>query len=123
MKVRPMRLGSVGVKLDGGGDLVSCAAESHAAAKKANIEYVIGRLALADELGVKCCVDIAGSFDGKTLSGPHPKNLSREFFDGTVENYRKILDTVSRKRAKVDIEMKAWNMPEGPDSYVEPIRA
>jgi sugar phosphate isomerase/epimerase len=59
-------------------------------ARRANIEYVIRQLALADELGVKCCVDIAGSLDGTTLSGPHPKNLSKEFFDGTVENCRKI---------------------------------
>jgi len=92
-------------------------------ARKANIEYVIQRLALADELGVKCCVDIAGSFDGSTLSGPHPKNLSREFFNGTVENCRKVLDTVKPKVAKFSIEMKAWDIPDGPDSYVELIRA
>ncbi|MBV8847676.1 MAG: sugar phosphate isomerase/epimerase [Bryobacterales bacterium] len=92
-------------------------------AKKANLEYVMQRLALADELGVKCCVDIAGSFDGNTLSGPHPKNLSKEFFDGTVENCRKILDTVRPKVAKFSIEMKAWDIPDGPDSYLELIRA
>jgi sugar phosphate isomerase/epimerase len=91
--------------------------------RKANLEYVVQRLTLADELGVKCCVDIAGSFDGKTLSGPHPKNLSKEFFEGTVENCRKILDTVKPKVAKFSIEMKAWDIPDGPDSYVELIRA
>jgi sugar phosphate isomerase/epimerase len=94
-----------------------------AVARKANIEYVMQRLALADELGVKCCVDIAGSFDGNTLSGPHPKNLSKEFFEGTVENCRKILDTVKPKIAKFSIEMKAWDIPDGPDSYLDLIRA
>jgi sugar phosphate isomerase/epimerase len=93
------------------------------AARKANVEYVAQQLALADELGVKCCVDIAGSFDGSTLSGPHPKNLSKEFFDGTVENCRKIVDTVKPKVAKFSIEMKAWDLPDGPDSYLELIRA
>ena len=93
------------------------------AARKANVEYVARQLALADELGVKCCVDIAGSFDGSTLSGPHPKNLSQEFFDGTVENCRKILDTVKPKRAKFSLEMKAWDLPDGPDSYLALFRA
>ena len=93
------------------------------AARKANIEYVSKQLALADELGVKCCVDIAGSFDGSTLSGPHPKNLSKEFFDGTVENCRKIVDTVKPRVAKFSIEMKAWDIPDGPDSYLSLIRA
>jgi hypothetical protein len=50
------------------------------AARKANVEYVVQQLQLADELGVKCCVDIAGSFDGSALSGTHPKNLSKEIF-------------------------------------------
>ena len=92
-------------------------------ARRANIEYVSEQLALAEELGIRCCVDIAGSFDGKSLSGPHPKNLSKEFFDGTVENCRKILDTVKPKRSFFSIEMKAWDIPDGPDSYVALIRA
>ena len=93
------------------------------AARKANIEFVASQLALADELGVKCCVDIAGSFDGNTLSGPHPKNLSKEFFDQTVENCRRIVDTVKPRVAKFAIEMKGWDIPDGPDSYVDLIRA
>ncbi len=92
-------------------------------ARKANVEFVTQQLALADELGVKCCVDIAGSFDGNTLSGPHPKNLSKEFFDGTVENCRKIVDAIKPRIAKFSIEMKAWDIPDGPDTYLDLIRA
>lgn len=43
------------------------------------------------------------------LRGPHPKNLSEEFFDGTVENCRKIVDAVKPRVAKFSIEMKAWD--------------
>jgi sugar phosphate isomerase/epimerase len=93
------------------------------AARKANVEFVTRQLALADELEVKCCVDIAGSFDGNTLSGPHPRNLSKEFFDGTVENCRKIVDAVKPRVAKFAIEMKGWDIPDGPDSYLDLIRA
>ena len=92
-------------------------------ARRANVEYVSQQMSLAEELGVRCCVDIAGSFDGKSLSGPHPKNLSKEFFDGTVENCRKILDTAKPKRSFFSMEMKAWDIPDGPDSYLELIRA
>ena len=31
--------------------------------------------------GARCCVDIAGSFNPTVWYGPHPKNLSQEFFD------------------------------------------
>jgi sugar phosphate isomerase/epimerase len=93
------------------------------AAKKANLEFVMERLQLADELGVKCCVDIAGSYDGSTLSGPHRNNLSKEFFDGTVENVRKILDAVKPKTANFCIEMKGWDVPNGPDTYLKLIQA
>jgi sugar phosphate isomerase/epimerase len=94
-----------------------------AAARKRAIEYNIQQMAFADELEARCCVNVAGSFDGATLSGPHPKNLSKEFFDATVENCRKIIDTVKPKRSKYSIEMKGWNIPDGPDSYLALIKA
>jgi sugar phosphate isomerase/epimerase len=94
-----------------------------ARARKANLEYVTEQMALADEVGARCCVDIAGSFDGNTLSGPHPKNLSQEFIEGTVENCRYILDAVKPKRSFFTIEMKAYNFPNGPDEYLQLIKA
>lgn len=92
-------------------------------ARKANLEYVTGQMAVADEVGARCCVDITGSFDAATLSGPHPKNYSQEFIDGTVENCRKIIDAVKPKRSKFAIEMKGCNFPEGPDDYLKLIKA
>jgi len=55
--------------------------------------------------------------------GPHPKNLSKEFFDATVENCRKLIDEVKPKNTKFSIEMMPWSLPEGPDSYVQLIHA
>ena len=49
-----------------------------------NLKYVIDRMHLANEVGARCCVDIAGSFNPKLWYGPDPKNLSTEFFDATV---------------------------------------
>lgn len=92
-------------------------------ARKANLEYVTGQMAVAEEVGARCCVDITGSFDAATLSGPHPKNYSQEFIDGTVENCRKIIDAVKPKRSKFAVEMKGCNFPEGPDDYLKLIKA
>jgi sugar phosphate isomerase/epimerase len=92
-------------------------------ARKANLEYVTGQMAVADEVGARCCVDITGSFDAATLSGPHPKNQSQEFIDGTVENCRKIIDAVKPKRSYFAIEMKGCNFPDGPDPYIKLIQA
>jgi sugar phosphate isomerase/epimerase len=93
------------------------------AARKANLEYVTQQMVVADEVGARCCVDITGSFDAATLSGPHPKNMSQEFIDGTVENCRKIIDAVKPKRSKFAIEMKGCNFPDDADAYLKLIKA
>jgi sugar phosphate isomerase/epimerase len=94
-----------------------------AAARQANLQYVIERLALADAVGARCCVDIAGSYNPKYWYGMNSKNLSREFFDATVENCRRAIDTVQPTRTSFSIEMMPWSLPDGPDSYLELIRA
>ena len=91
--------------------------------RKANLDYVTARCALAEAVGARCCVDIAGSYNAEIWYGMHPKNLSREFFDATVENCRRVIDAVRPKRTRFTIEMMPWNLPDGPDAYVELIRA
>src|SRR5579872_7074891 len=46
--------------------------------RKENLRYVTDRMALAEAVGARCCVDIAGSYNPKVWYGPHPKNLSQE---------------------------------------------
>jgi sugar phosphate isomerase/epimerase len=93
------------------------------AARKANLAYVTERLALADAVHARCCVDIAGSYNPKYWYGMHPKNLSQEFFDATVENCRRVIDAVKPTRTQFAIEMMPWSLPDSPDSYVRLIRA
>ena len=94
-----------------------------AAKRKENLDYVTERCALAEAVGARCCVDIAGSYNPDFWYGMHPKNLSKEFFDATVENCRHVIDAVKPKRTKFTIEMMPWSLPDGPDAYVELIRA
>ena len=88
-----------------------------------NLRYVIDRLALAEAVGARCCPDIAGSYNPTVWYGPHPKNLSQEFFDATVENCRKVVDEIKPKRTRFTIEMMGWSIPDGPDSYLKLIHA
>ena len=88
-----------------------------------NLRYVIERLALAEAVGARCCPDIAGSYNPTVWYGPHPKNLSQEFFDATVENCRRVIDEVKPKRTKFTIEMMGWSLPDGPDAYLKLLRA
>lgn len=91
--------------------------------RRENLEYVTQRCALADAVGALCCVDIAGSFNPSIWYGPDAKNLSREFFDATVENCRHVLDSVKPTRTRFTVEMMGWNLPDGPDAYLELISA
>ena len=91
--------------------------------RRANLAYVTERMALAEAVQSRCCVDYAGSFSAKIPWGPHPGNLSKEFFDGTVENCRKIIDANKPKRTLFTIEMMGWNLPDSPDAYLDLIKA
>ena len=88
------------------------------ALRKANLQYVTDRLALAEAVGARCCVDITGSYNAKVWYGPHPGNLSQQFFDESVENARKIIDAVKPQRAKFAFEMMGWNLPDSADAYL-----
>jgi sugar phosphate isomerase/epimerase len=94
-----------------------------AALRKANLEYVIERLSLADAVGARCCVDIAGSYNAKYWYGMNAKNLSQEFFEATVQNSRQVIDAVKPERTHFTIEMMPWSLPDTPDAYVKLIKA
>jgi sugar phosphate isomerase/epimerase len=84
---------------------------------QANQQYVTERLALAEAVGARTCVTLPGSLNPKG-TGPDPRNYSRDFFDATVENCRKVIDAVKPKRTKLSVEMLPWSLPDGPDSYL-----
>ena len=91
--------------------------------RKANLAYVQERLALADELGARCCVDTAGSHSRTNKDGPHPDNITPAFIEKTVENCRKLIDAVKPTRTKFTIEMMSFIFPTGPDDYLKLIKA
>jgi sugar phosphate isomerase/epimerase len=97
--------------------------DSDEATRKANLAYVVDRMALAEEIGALNCVTISGSMNPKQWDGPDPRNDSAEFFEATVENSRKIIDSVKPKRARFTLEMMPWAPPDGAEGYLRLIRA
>jgi sugar phosphate isomerase/epimerase len=91
--------------------------------RRQNLATVTDGLALADAIGARCCVDIAGSFSTTSWFGPHPDNLTARFFDAAVENARKIIDAVKPTRTVFTYEMMAWSLPDGPDACLRMIEA
>jgi sugar phosphate isomerase/epimerase len=93
-----------------------------AATRAAALELCKRRLALADRVGARCCVNLAGS-RGDTWDAPHPENLSRETFALIVDTVREIVDAVEPRRTFYSLEPMPWSLPDSPDSYLELIGA
>jgi len=91
--------------------------------RRKNLEYVEQRLALAEEVSARCCVNIAGSYDPKVWYAPNPKNFSQEFIEATIENCQRLIDAVKPTRTKFSIEMMPYSFPSGPDEYLKLLKA
>jgi len=91
--------------------------------RRLNVQVVTDGLALAEAIGARCCVDIAGSFSTESWFGPHPENLSQRHFDACVENARKIIDAVKPTRTTFCYEVMGWSWPDSPEHYVRLIKA
>ncbi|MBN1963085.1 MAG: sugar phosphate isomerase/epimerase [Anaerolineae bacterium] len=88
------------------------------AARAAAIAGCQRALALADEIGARCCVNVAGSRDPAQWDGPHPDNLTPDTFDLIVESVRAIIDGVQPARAVYTLEPMPCLYPDSPQSYL-----
>ena len=80
------------------------------------------QLALAERIGARCCVNIAGG-RGAQWDGPHPDNFSQDTFDLIVESVRDIIDTVKPTRTFYALETMPWIFPDSPDTYLDLVNA
>lgn len=90
--------------------------------RKRAIELCQKKLALADAIGARCCVNISGS-RGALWDGPHPDNFSSETFEMIVETTRSILDAVRPMRTFYTLEPMPWMLPDSVDSYLDLLHA
>ena len=80
------------------------------------------RLALADRVGARCCVNVAGS-RSERWAGIHEDNLTDATFDLIVESVRAIIDAVSPTRTFYTLETMPWMYPDSADSYLRLVEA
>lgn len=92
------------------------------ATRRTAVEKCRAGLALADRIGARCCVNVAGS-RGERWAGPSAANLTDETFDLIVGAVRSILDAVRPTRTFYALETMPWMYPDSADAYVRLIRA
>lgn len=78
--------------------------------------YLAERLALADEVGALCCVNISGS-RAPRWDGPAAGNFSPETFEAIVAYVRDLLDAVKPGRTWFTLELMPWIWPWDAATY------
>ncbi|HSV74275.1 MAG TPA: TIM barrel protein [Chthonomonadales bacterium] len=86
------------------------------------LEHCKRQLDLADRIGARCCVNIAGS-PGEQWDGHHPDNLTEPMFERIVDCVRDIIDSVKPSRTHYSLETMPWMYPDSPESYARMISA
>ncbi len=86
--------------------------------REAAMVKCIGALAMAERIGARCAVNIAGS-RSETWHGPHPQDMTPETFDMIVGVVRRIIDEVNPTRTSYALETMPWMYPDSPERYLE----
>ena len=81
------------------------------------IQYAVGQLKLAEELGARCCVNVLGTPFGPRFDGGYRGNFSEELYRDAVKMIQRIIDEVQPKNTCYTIESMPWMVPTGPEEY------
>ena len=89
--------------------------------RKTAMKYIKSQLALADELGANCCVNIAGS-RGEIWDGCYHDNYSEDTYALIIDSVREIIDAVKPTRTFYSLESMPWMHPDSPEGYLQMIK-
>ena len=81
----------------------------------ANLDYAVRQLRMADELGIPCCVNVAGTDSPAGWDAADPGNFSEEMYGRLVGTIRGIIDAAKPRRAFYCLEPMPWMLPDSPD--------
>ena len=90
--------------------------------RKANLEYSINQLKLADYIGAKCCVNVSGALMGERWDGPHRANYSMKAWDETVSMAQTVIDAANPTNTYYALEPMPWMIPSNPKEYLALIK-
>ncbi len=94
------------------------AIDSDKMSERNNLDYSIRQLALADRIGARCCVNVAGAFSGNRWDGPHKDNFSEDAWKKTVKMIQTVIDEVNPVNTFFTIEPMPWMIPGSPEEYL-----
>ncbi|OAS20487.1 sugar phosphate isomerase/epimerase family protein [Paenibacillus oryzisoli] len=93
-----------------------------AAIRQSALQRCKEQLALTEEIGAICCVNIAGSRSAQ-WDGPHPDNFTPDTFALIVDNVRDIIDAVKPKTSYFTLEVMPWIFPNDAETYLSLMKA
>lgn len=92
------------------------------AERKAALEYCKNQLALADEFGANCCVNVSGARLAGNWSGCTAKNFTGDTYALIVDTVREIIDAVHPENTFYALEPMPWMYPDTPEIYLQLIK-
>ena len=85
--------------------------------RRQNMDYCVEQLKLADRIGARCAVNVAGAF-GSRWDGGYKENFTAEARKKTVETVQEIIDRAQVKNTYFTLEPMPWMVPTGPQDYI-----
>ena len=78
------------------------------------IEYAKGQLYLADNLGIPCCVNIAGTASSLGWDAADKSNFNEDTRMKIIDTVREIIDDVNPSCSFYCLEPMPWMLPDSP---------
>lgn len=84
--------------------------------RKAQRDYCVRQLQLADRIGARCAVNVAGAM-GPRWDGHYKENFTEETKAEIVKMVREIIDRAEVNNTYFTLEPMPWMIPTGPEDY------
>ncbi len=85
--------------------------------RKKQRDYCVRELQLADRIGARCAVNVAGAV-GSRWDGHYRENFTKETRKEIVTMVREIIDRAEITNTYFTLEPMPWMVPTGPEDYV-----
>ena len=85
--------------------------------RRKNIDYCVEQLRMADHLGARCAVNVAGAF-GARWDGHYRANFTDDAWKQTVSVIQDIIDRAGVRNTYFTVEPMPWMIPTGPKEYL-----
>ena len=90
--------------------------------RQRNMDYCVNQLRLADFLGARCAVNVAGAF-GPRWDGGYKANFTDDAWKKTVAMVQEIIDRANVRNTYFTLEPMPWMIPTGPQEYLRLMEA